>query len=115
MKVELTDTQVRMLLDTLKETAHKESKDKEAYRELKETLKRHRNPIVDNRIVNDISFATRFRSFLNGVTVNDLMSEEELEYLKMVADDLLEWQKKTVTDPNEIQYFKNNGIKLGKQ
>lgn len=29
------------------------------------------NPIKDNRIVNDITFATRLRSFLDGVEVCD--------------------------------------------
>jgi len=71
-----------------------------------------KNPIVDDRIVSDISFAIRFSSFLEGVQVNDPMSEDELEYLKLVASKLLTYQMATVSTDSEKNYFKNLGYKL---
>lgn len=67
-------------------------------------------PITRNRIVNDITFALRLQAFLNEVTVSDSMSDEELEYLRSVADNLVEWQRKTASDPEEMKYLRNNGI-----
>lgn len=65
------------------------------------------NPIKNNRIVNDITFATRLRSFLDGIQVCDLCGEEELDYLMMVADNLVEYQRETCTDEAEKKYFAN--------
>lgn len=70
------------------------------------------NPIVDNRIVSDVSFATRFSSFLKGIQVNDPADEEELEYFRMVASKLLIYQMATVSTTDEKNYFKNLGYKL---
>ena len=67
------------------------------------------NPIVNNRIVSDITFATRFSSFLKNIQVSDPIGEEELEYLKMVSSRLLVYQLATVEDENEKAYFKNLG------
>ena len=61
--------------------------------------------IQDNRIVSDYTFATRLRSFLKDITVNDAGSYEELEYFKHVAKELLILQKNTATDRNEIDYL----------
>lgn len=66
------------------------------------------NPIKDNRIVNDITFATRFRSFLDGIQVCDAMSDEELDYLRMVADKLVAYQRATCPEEEEW-YFENIG------
>lgn len=66
------------------------------------------NPIKDNRIVNDITFATRLRSFLDGVEVCDAMGDEELEYLKEVADKLVAYQCATCPE-EEKWYFENIG------
>lgn len=66
------------------------------------------NPIKDNRIVNDITFATRFRSFLDGIQVCDACAEEELEYMTMVADKLVAYQRETCPE-NEKWYFENIG------
>lgn len=68
-------------------------------------------PIIGIRIVNDITFALRFKHFLEGIQVCDACSDEELEYLKSVADQLLEYQRVTV-EPNsdEERYLKNNGV-----
>lgn len=69
------------------------------------------NPIKDNRIVSDMTFATRLKFFLDGVEVCDCPGEEEKEYLQSVADELLKYQVKTATDEDEINYLKNNGLK----
>lgn len=70
------------------------------------------NPIVDNRIVSDVSFAIRFSSFLKGIQVNDPADEEELEYFRMVASKLLTYQMATISTDSEKNYFKNLGYKL---
>lgn len=63
-------------------------------------------PFVDGRIVDGITFAVRFKNFLDGVVVNDCCGEDELEYLKIVANDLLRWQISTVTDEHEKDYLR---------
>lgn len=63
------------------------------------------NPIKDNRIVQDITFATRLNSFLKDIQVNDPMSEEELEYLQRVAKSLLLHQANTSTEKSEKEYL----------
>lgn len=65
------------------------------------------NPIIDNRIVNDKTFAVRFKSFLNGIQANDMAGEEELDYLKYVADKLVTYQLTTVETDEEKAYFEN--------
>lgn len=69
-----------------------------------------KNPIIDNRIVNDKTFAVRLYNFLRQVEVNDLASDEEQNYLLGVATKLLEYQVKTVTSKEEKQYFNNLNI-----
>lgn len=69
-----------------------------------------KNPIIDNRIVNDKTFAIRLYNFLRQVEVNDLASDEEQNYLLGVATKLLEYQVKTVTSKEEKQYFNNLNI-----
>ena len=69
-------------------------------------------PIIDGRIVSDKTFAIRFLNFLDGVQVNDLCGEEELEYLLGVAGELLEWQINTVSSEEEISYLRNNKINI---
>lgn len=68
------------------------------------------NPIIDNRIVNDYTFALRLKNFISKVEVNDLPSEEEKEYLLYVADKLLRYQKLTVMTKGEKEYLKQNNI-----
>lgn len=69
-----------------------------------------KNPIIDNRIVSDKTFAVRLYNFVRGVQVNDMASEEEQVYLQGVATRLLEYQIKTATTDDEKQYFKNLGL-----
>lgn len=69
--------------------------------------------IKDNRLVSDKSFATRFVSFLKDIQVNDPMSEEELEYMRNVAQSLLLHQANTATEKEEKEYLNRchpNGI-----
>lgn len=62
--------------------------------------------IIDNRLVSDYTFATRFKNFLKDINVNDSGSYEELEYMKDVASKLLKLQMDTATEQNEINYLK---------
>ena len=68
------------------------------------------NPIIDNRIVNDYTFALRLKNFISKVEVNDLLNEEEKEYLLHVADKLLRYQKLSVMTKSEKEYLKQNNI-----
>ena len=64
------------------------------------------NPIKNNRIVSDKTFALRLKTFIEGIVVNDAISEEEKEYLLNVANQLLQYQIQTATDKEEIDYLK---------
>ena len=64
------------------------------------------NPIIDNRIVNDYTFALRLKNFVSNVEVNDLPGKEEKEYLLHVADKLIRYQKLTVMTKSEKEYLK---------
>ncbi len=61
--------------------------------------------IKDNRIVSDRTFANRLKNFLNDIRVSDPMSEEELYYLRRVADQMIMYQIDTVTDQREKDYL----------
>lgn len=69
------------------------------------------NPIKDNRIVNDYTFAVRFNQFLKWIPQEWWMSQphyfEEFEYMNYVSNELLKYQIKTVVNENEKNYFKN--------
>ena len=64
------------------------------------------NPIKDNRLVNDQTFAIRFKRFIQQTDVCDLPGEEEKEYLLQVADKLLDYQCVTVSNDSEKEYLK---------
>ena len=64
------------------------------------------NPIKDNRIVSNETFAIRFKNFIKDVQVNDPASDDEKEYLLNVANMLLKYQIQTATDESEINYLK---------
>ena len=80
----------------------------------KKLVKKHelRSPIIDGRLVDSYTFATRFVNFLKDIEVRDCGSEEELEYLQSVAAKLLTYQMATVSDENEKNYFRNLGYKI---
>ena len=69
------------------------------------------NPIKDNRIVSSMTFAIRFKQFLEWIPKEFYMSGphilEEYEYLQIIADNLLKYQIQTVTNEREITYLKN--------
>lgn len=65
------------------------------------------NPIKNNRIVNDITFAIRLREFIKRTDVCDAMSEEEKDYLLRVTQQLLDYQIETATEDSELKYLKN--------
>lgn len=64
------------------------------------------NPIKENRLVNDQTFAIRFKRFIQQTDVCDLPGEEEKEYLLQVADKLINYQCVTVSDNVEREYLK---------
>ena len=68
------------------------------------------NPIKDNRIVNDKTFAIRLFNFIKDVQVNDAASDGEKCFLLNVAKSLLDYQIKTATDESELKYLKNNDL-----
>lgn len=67
-------------------------------------------PFINNRIVRDITFALRFKNFIESTTVNDPSSEEEKDYLLSVAKELLHYQVVTLTDPSEKKYLMDNKV-----
>ena len=68
------------------------------------------NPIKENRYVNDITFATRLKNFIEhtGKTygASDFLVDEEWEYLLNIANNLLSWQKENMTE-EDFKYFEN--------
>lgn len=64
------------------------------------------NPIKDNRVVSDKTFAIRFKDFIKDIKTNDPASDDEKEYLLNVANRLLKYQIQTATDESEINYLK---------
>ena len=68
------------------------------------------NPIKNNRIVNDITFAIRLKNFMDEVNCCDCAGEEEKDYLLMVADRLLRFQVGTVSDSKELAYLVMNNV-----
>ena len=68
------------------------------------------NPIKDNRIVFDRTFAIRLKAFVENVQVCDCAGEEEKEYFQMVANRLVKYQVETATDESEINYLKRLGL-----
>ena len=67
-----------------------------------------KNPIKDNRIVKDMTFATRLLSFAQSVTPHDACSEEERDSMINYATELLKYQIETVSDANENDYLLRN-------
>ena len=73
------------------------------------------NPIKDNRIVNDTTFAIRLNNFMDGVDCCDCAGEEEKEYFQMVAERLVKYQVETATEEEEVNYLKRLGLWKQKQ
>ena len=70
------------------------------------------NPIIDNRIVSDKTFAVRLSNFLSRIPFQFVQSQlynlEEYAYLTHITERLLQYQKETATNKEEIQYL--NGV-----
>ena len=68
------------------------------------------NPIKKNRYVNDITFATRLAAFIKYVGKKygpgDFIVDEEWQYLLKVAEDLVAYQRQTMTGEDQ-DYFDN--------
>ena len=68
------------------------------------------NPIKENRIVCDYTFAKRLLSFASDVTCSDACSEDEKESFIEYANELLKYQCLTAIDENEIHYLRRVGV-----
>lgn len=69
------------------------------------------NPIKDNRIVFDRTFAIRLKAFVENVQVCDCAGEEEKDYILMIAESLIKYQVQTATKEEEVNYLKRLGLK----
>lgn len=65
------------------------------------------NPIKDNRIVSDKTFALRLLGFALDTRCTDACSEDEKESMISYSTRLLKYQIETATDECEINYLKN--------
>lgn len=69
------------------------------------------NPVKDNRIVNDKTFALRMKRFIEGTVAHDPASQEEKQYLHGVAERLISWQTRTVRKgSDEYEYLERLGM-----
>lgn len=68
------------------------------------------NPIKDNRIISNPTFAIRLLHFIERIKVNDPASEEEKQMIINITEQLIRYQCKTVTDNDEINYLKRINI-----
>lgn len=67
-----------------------------------------KNPIKENRIVKDMTFAIRLLNFAKSVTPLDACSEEERDSMISYATELLKYQIETVSDASENDYLLRN-------
>jgi len=64
-----------------------------------------KNPIINNRIVKDKTFAIRLLGFAFDITCSDACSEDEKESMISYSSSLLKYQIETATDKDEIDYL----------
>lgn len=64
-----------------------------------------KNPIIDNRIVKDKTFALRLLGFALDTNCSDACSEDEKESIISYSTSLLKYQIETATDNSEIDYL----------
>ena len=69
------------------------------------------NPIKDNRIVKDKTFALRLLSFALDTQCGDACSEDEKESMISYSTSLLRYQIETATDQSEIDYLERCNAK----
>ncbi len=65
------------------------------------------NPIIDNRIVKDKTFALRLLSFALTTESGDACGEDEKESMISYATKLLKYQIETAVQESEINYLEN--------
>lgn len=70
------------------------------------------NPIINNRIVNDKTFAIRLRNFVEKYDAEEGLDEFEKEYLLKVANKLIDYQVETVTSKEETEYLTISNIPI---
>lgn len=64
-----------------------------------------KNPIKENRIVKDHTFALRLLSFALDTQCGDACGEDEKESMISYSTSLLKYQIETATDEDEISYL----------
>ena len=69
------------------------------------------NPIKDNRIVKDKTFALRHLGFALDTNCADACSEDEKESMISYSTILLKYQIQTATDKEEIDYLERCNAK----
>ena len=69
------------------------------------------NPIKDNRIVKDCTFALRLLTFALDTNTGDACGEDEKESMISYSTSLLKYQIETVTDQDEIDYLERCNAK----
>lgn len=69
------------------------------------------NPIKDNRIVKDKTFALRFLSFALNTNCTDACSEDEKESMISYSTSLLKYQIDTATEKEELDYLERCNAK----
>ena len=69
------------------------------------------NPIKDNRIVKDKTFALRLLDFALNTNCNDACSEDEKESMVSYSTSLLQYQIETATEQDEIDYLERCNAK----
>ena len=69
------------------------------------------NPIKDNRIVKDKTFALRLLSFAMSTQCGDACAEDEKESMISYSTTLLKYQIETATDKDELDYLERCNAK----
>ena len=70
-----------------------------------------KNPIKDNRIVKDKTFALRLLCFALSSSCTDACSEDEKESMISYSTSLLKYQIDTATEQDEIDYLERCNAK----
>lgn len=74
-------------------------------------LEEAENPIKDNRIVKDKTFALRLLGFALDTNCGDACAEDEKESMISYAASLLKFQIETATEQGEIDYLERCNAK----
>ena len=69
------------------------------------------NPIKDNRIVKDKTFALRLLDFALDINCADACGEDEKESMVSYSTSLLKYQIETATEQDEIDYLERCNAK----